>query len=303
MPIHVQRIELEDARTQDDYTIREWIDFPGANYVEHDGEAEILPGVRLVPAPGETRGHQIVVVETDEGPVVLGGDVGHSFREIGQADTPGQAARARARRADVPRARRASRTSRGRTSGYSYSSGIRAVSAASTLSWIDGTSCISVRKPDAVRTRIRDGPRVFTVAVRGWPVTRAISPTKSPGPSSLTTRPLRRTSASPWTRTMNSKPPAPSLREIARRRQVELVRERGDLGELALRAALEQRNPLQQLDLRVLAQHRPRYSLLHGPIRCNKARRNDRRRAFAARSGRRTARSRTSAATSSRPRS
>jgi N-acyl homoserine lactone hydrolase len=90
VPIHVQRIELEDARTQDDYTIREWIDFPGANYVEHDGEEEILPGIRNVPAPGETRGHQIVVVETDEGPLVLGGDVGHTFRELGQGDTPGK---------------------------------------------------------------------------------------------------------------------------------------------------------------------------------------------------------------------
>ncbi|MFZ0342495.1 MAG: MBL fold metallo-hydrolase [Gaiellaceae bacterium] len=92
IPIHVQRIELEDARTQDDYTVREWIDFPGANYVEHDGEAEILPGIRIVPAPGETRGHQIVVVETDEGLVVLGGDVGHTFRELGQGDTPGKRA-------------------------------------------------------------------------------------------------------------------------------------------------------------------------------------------------------------------
>src|SRR5207237_10626921 len=55
-------------------------------------------------------------------------------------------------------------------------------------------------------------------------------------------------------------------RQVPGVREVELVRERGDLGELALRAALEQRNPLQQLDLRVLAQHRPRYSLLHGPI-------------------------------------
>ena len=90
IPIHVQRIELEDARTQDDYTVREWIDFPGMNYVEHDGEAEILPGIRIVPAPGETRGHQIVVVETDEGPVVLGGDVGHTFRELGAGDTPGK---------------------------------------------------------------------------------------------------------------------------------------------------------------------------------------------------------------------
>src|SRR5436305_10052186 len=90
IPIHVQRVELADALAEDDYTIREWVDFPGAKYVEHDGEAEILAGVRLVPAPGETRGHQIVVVETDEGPVVLGGDVGHSFRELGEGDTPGK---------------------------------------------------------------------------------------------------------------------------------------------------------------------------------------------------------------------
>jgi N-acyl homoserine lactone hydrolase len=90
IPIHVQRRELADARTQEDYTIREWVDFPGATYVEHDGEVEILPGVRLVPAPGHTEGHQIVVVETDEGPVVFGGDVGYSFADIGQGDTPGK---------------------------------------------------------------------------------------------------------------------------------------------------------------------------------------------------------------------
>jgi N-acyl homoserine lactone hydrolase len=90
LPIHVQRRELADARTQDDYTIPEWVDFPGATYVEHDGEAEILPGVRLLPAPGHTAGHQVVVVETDEGPVVLGGDVGYSFAEVGRGDTPGR---------------------------------------------------------------------------------------------------------------------------------------------------------------------------------------------------------------------
>jgi N-acyl homoserine lactone hydrolase len=90
LPIHVQARELSDARTQDGYTIREWVDFPGATYVEHDGEVEILAGVRLVPAPGHSEGHQIVVVETGEGPVVLGGDVGYSFRQIGEADTPGK---------------------------------------------------------------------------------------------------------------------------------------------------------------------------------------------------------------------
>jgi N-acyl homoserine lactone hydrolase len=69
--------------------VREWVDFPGATYVEHDGEAEILPGVRLLPAPGHTAGHQIVVVETDEGLVVLGGDVGHWLEELEGGDTPG----------------------------------------------------------------------------------------------------------------------------------------------------------------------------------------------------------------------
>ena len=90
VPTHVQRRELADARTEDDYTIPEWVDFEGATYVEHEGEVEILPGVRLMPAPGHTPGHQIVVVETDEGLVVLGGDVGYSFAEVAQGKTEGQ---------------------------------------------------------------------------------------------------------------------------------------------------------------------------------------------------------------------
>jgi len=90
VPTHVQRRELADARTEDDYTIPEWVDFEGATYVEHVGEVEILPGVRLMPAPGHTAGHQIVVVETDEGPIVLGGDVGYSFAEVAQGKTEGQ---------------------------------------------------------------------------------------------------------------------------------------------------------------------------------------------------------------------
>ena len=54
-PIYVQRQELEDARTEDDYTIREWVDAPGIRYEPVDGELELLPGLRLVPAPGHTR--------------------------------------------------------------------------------------------------------------------------------------------------------------------------------------------------------------------------------------------------------
>src|SRR5205085_6927157 len=51
-PIHVQARELADALAEDDYTVREWVDFDGATYVEHEGEAEVLPGIRLLPTPG-----------------------------------------------------------------------------------------------------------------------------------------------------------------------------------------------------------------------------------------------------------
>ena len=90
VPIHVQARELAAARSRDDYTIREWVDFDGATYVEHDGEAEVLPGIRLLPAPGHSDGHQIVVVESDAGTTVIGGDVGTTFRELGSATTDGQ---------------------------------------------------------------------------------------------------------------------------------------------------------------------------------------------------------------------
>ena len=43
-PIYVQRRELDDARSEDDYTIREWVEAPGVRYVPVDGELELLPG-------------------------------------------------------------------------------------------------------------------------------------------------------------------------------------------------------------------------------------------------------------------
>jgi N-acyl homoserine lactone hydrolase len=89
-PIHVQARELADARSEPDWTIGEWVDFDGATYVEHDGEAEVLRGVRLLPTPGHTPGHQSVLVETDDGLVVLGGDVAYTFHALGDADTEGK---------------------------------------------------------------------------------------------------------------------------------------------------------------------------------------------------------------------
>jgi len=89
-PIYVQRQELDDARTEHDYTIREWVDAPGVAYVPVDGELELLPGIRLVPAPGHTRGSQVVVVETGERPVVVCGDVAVWFGELDEPQTEGQ---------------------------------------------------------------------------------------------------------------------------------------------------------------------------------------------------------------------
>jgi N-acyl homoserine lactone hydrolase len=90
VPIHVQARELADARSLDRYTIPGWVEFDGATYVEHEGEAEVLPGIRLLPAPGHTDGHQVVVVESDTGANVLGGDVAVWFGEFDGAMTAGQ---------------------------------------------------------------------------------------------------------------------------------------------------------------------------------------------------------------------
>jgi N-acyl homoserine lactone hydrolase len=89
-PTYVQGRELEDARSLDDYTIRAWVDAPGVQYVRVDGEHELLPGVRLVPAPGHTAGTQVVVVETGGRPVVIAGDVAVWFAELDEPQTEGQ---------------------------------------------------------------------------------------------------------------------------------------------------------------------------------------------------------------------
>jgi N-acyl homoserine lactone hydrolase len=89
-PIYVQRQELDDARNEDDYTIREWVEAPGVQYVPVDGALELLPGLRLVPTPGHTRGSQVVVVETGGGSVVICGDTAVFFAELDEPRTEGQ---------------------------------------------------------------------------------------------------------------------------------------------------------------------------------------------------------------------
>jgi N-acyl homoserine lactone hydrolase len=70
--LFAQRLELDTARAGE-YTFPELVDFDGASYELLDGEAEIAPGVHVVPTPGHVAGHQSVVVVCDDGSVVLAG--------------------------------------------------------------------------------------------------------------------------------------------------------------------------------------------------------------------------------------
>ncbi len=85
-PIHVQRAEREAARAAG-YTIPAWVEFQGATYVEHDGEAEIVAGVRVLRTPGHSPGHQSVLVDTTDGIVVLAGDVGYDWEQFDASES------------------------------------------------------------------------------------------------------------------------------------------------------------------------------------------------------------------------
>jgi N-acyl homoserine lactone hydrolase len=70
-PFYVQRVELERAR-RESRPLLDWFDFAGARFELLDGDAEVLPGVRVVATPGHTVGHQSVVVDGDGEELMIG---------------------------------------------------------------------------------------------------------------------------------------------------------------------------------------------------------------------------------------
>ena len=88
-PIYVQRREFEEAHAVD-FTILEWVDAPGVTYTQIDGQHELLPGVRLLPAPGHTDGSQIVVVDSGPRPTVICGDTAVFYQQLDQPVSEGQ---------------------------------------------------------------------------------------------------------------------------------------------------------------------------------------------------------------------
>jgi N-acyl homoserine lactone hydrolase len=61
------------AAHEPDYSAPAALNLDGGRYMERDGAHEPLPGVRIVPTPGHSPGHQSIAIETDAGRLLLAG--------------------------------------------------------------------------------------------------------------------------------------------------------------------------------------------------------------------------------------
>ncbi|HET9851670.1 MAG TPA: N-acyl homoserine lactonase family protein [Candidatus Limnocylindrales bacterium] len=80
VPIYVQPAELEAAGGED-YTVARVFNFEGAHLQPRAGDHEIAPGIRIFATPGHSPGHQSLVVETPDGPLLLAGQAVYSAGE------------------------------------------------------------------------------------------------------------------------------------------------------------------------------------------------------------------------------
>ena len=71
-PVVVQRIEHEAAK-EPGYTVDGLAEDDTISWELIDGEEELMEGLRIVPTPGHTVGHQSLVVRAEEGTLVLAG--------------------------------------------------------------------------------------------------------------------------------------------------------------------------------------------------------------------------------------
>lgn len=76
-----QRAELEACRAEHYTILGDVIDYPGSRFEALDGEGQIADGLRLIPTPGHTPGHQSLVVETRQGRVILAGQSANTASE------------------------------------------------------------------------------------------------------------------------------------------------------------------------------------------------------------------------------
>ena len=77
MPIYVQARERQAARTAR-YTVESWVEPEGVTIREVDGDHEIAPGLTLLFTPG----HQSLLVETPDGPLIVGAQAAYTAAEF-----------------------------------------------------------------------------------------------------------------------------------------------------------------------------------------------------------------------------
>jgi N-acyl homoserine lactone hydrolase len=81
VPIYAQPAEINAAEAFG-YTVPEWALIPDQSVRRVRGDERITDGVRIVETPGHTPGHQSVVVDTVDGPVVIAGQCVYNTDEV-----------------------------------------------------------------------------------------------------------------------------------------------------------------------------------------------------------------------------
>ena len=89
--IFVQSSELSIGRTPR-YTVAEWFDYEGARLNAVSGDMEICDGVKLLPTPGHTPGHQSVLVETVGGDLLVAAQAAYTADEYQRGGDPAEQA-------------------------------------------------------------------------------------------------------------------------------------------------------------------------------------------------------------------
>lgn len=95
VPIVVQEAEWESA-WEPGSPARQWMDFAGARYLRVRGDREVAPGVHVLATPGHTPGHQSVMVDTDDGLVLVVGQAAQDARAFAQDEPDASIERLRA---------------------------------------------------------------------------------------------------------------------------------------------------------------------------------------------------------------
>jgi N-acyl homoserine lactone hydrolase len=88
-PIYVQRTELDDARSGEDYTIREWVEAPGVRYVS-TASSGCYPGFGSSRRRATRAARRWSSSRTVGRPAVVCGDVAVWFGELDEPQTEGQ---------------------------------------------------------------------------------------------------------------------------------------------------------------------------------------------------------------------